>query len=73
MPRGTTAAIPAAIRKTLLEWIEHDDGDTTSTQPVCSEKDQALHASILLAPYHDAGSAREPLEPPAGLRLAPLG
>jgi len=69
--RCQSAGIPAAARKTLLEWIEQDDVDS-SIQPICSEKDQALHASILLAPY-DGASAFERLQPPAGLRLAPLG
>jgi hypothetical protein len=68
MPRRQIAAIPAAPRKTLLEWI--DDGDTTGTQPACSPKDQALHACI---PFDDRGGPAEPLQPPPGLRLAPLG
>jgi hypothetical protein len=61
----------AAPRKTLLEWIDLEDGDTPgSIQPACSAKIQALHAQILVA----AGNApAEPIQPPAGLRLAPLG
>jgi hypothetical protein len=69
---GPDAAIPAAPRKTLLEWIDHDDGDTSGTaQPACSDKVRALHAQIALAP--DASGAAERLQPPTGLRLAPLG
>lgn len=69
---GADAAIPAAPRKTLLEWIDHDDGDTPgTTQPACSDKARALHAQIALAP--DARGATERVQPPSGLRLAPLG
>lgn len=74
MPPRTNAAVPVAPRKTLLEWIELDDGDTTSfTQPACSNKVQAIHARILLAAGARGGGSAEPLEPPPGLRLAPLG
>jgi len=69
MPSGTKAAIPAAPRKTLLEWIDEDDGDTTGGPPPCGAKDQALHARILTT----EGTESEPLQPPPGLRLAPLG
>lgn len=62
--------IPAAPRKTLLEWIE-DDGDTPAfTAPACNAKAQALHARIYLA---SSDGTFEPLPPPAGLRIAPLG
>lgn len=62
------AAIPAAARKTLLEWIEHDDGNTTnSTAPACDQGLQRLHAQIFVP----AGG--EPIAPPPGLHLAPLG
>lgn len=72
MSPAPRAAIPPAPRKTLLEWIDIDDGHTTgTTQPACSAKVQALHAQIL-APCRSIGFT-EPLEPPPGLRLAPLG
>ena len=68
------AAIPAAPRKTLREWIEADDGDTPDTlRPACSAKTQALHARVALDPNDDRGGTREPLVAPAGLRLPPLG
>ncbi len=73
MASARRGAIAPATRKTLLEWIEIDDGHTTgTTHPVCSAAVQTLHAQILLP----AGGGRgfvEPLEPPPGLRLAPLG
>ena len=73
MPASPRAAIPAAPRKSLLEWIDIDDGDTTSTQPACSAALAALHAQIIL-PADDSGRGRaEPLRPPSGLHLAPLG
>lgn len=63
-------AVPPPPRKTLLEWITDDDGNQLSdTRPVCSPAIGALHACI-------GGSIegqREPLAPPAGLALAPLG
>lgn len=74
MPPPPRAAIPAAPRKTLLEWIELDDGDTTgTTQPACSAEVQELHARILVAVDDGKGGAAERLQPPPGLRLAPLG
>ena len=70
MARDKSAAIPAAPRKTLLEWTEHDDGDTTSSsQPKCSPKDAVLHAQILVAQE----GRGEPIQPPAGLHLGALG
>jgi hypothetical protein len=71
MSRRDAVAIPAVPRKTLLEWID-DDGDTSSlSQPACDPKVQALHAKVLAA--LGGVGAYEPLQPPAGLRLAPLG
>ena len=73
MVRGAPPPIPSAPRKTLLQWIEHDDGDTTgSTTPRCSFQAQALHQRIVPDP-EERGIAAEALDPPAGLRLAPLG
>lgn len=74
MARRKSAAPPAVSRKSLLEWIDHDDGDTTGfTQPECSEKDQSLHARVVGA-NHGRGAAQfEPIQPPPGLYLAPLG
>ncbi len=64
-------ALPPAPRKTLLEWIDQDDEDTANFDaPKCSAQDQALHAR-LIAPVD--GAAPEPIAPPSGLLLAPLG
>jgi hypothetical protein len=64
------AAIPPVLRKTLLEWIESDDGNTpTLAQPAVSPKLAALHAHLFVAP----DDIREPIAPPPGLPLAPLG
>lgn len=75
MPRRPPAAIPAAPRKTLLEWIACDDGDTTGlARPACSAQVETLHAAIVAGVQGGpGGDAREPLHLPAGLRLAPLG
>lgn len=68
------AAIPAVPRRTLLEWIETDNGDTSiSTRPVCSAQAQALHARIAANPSRDGERSAEPITPPAGLSLPPLG
>lgn len=65
------SAVPPPPRKTLLEWIETDDGDTPGdTRPTCSDAQRVLHAAIAVAPE---GGQREHLTPPAGLALAPLG
>ena len=74
MPRRKSTAIPSSPRKTLLQWIESDDGDTTDfTPPACDARIQALHARLLLDPEGSSGEAPEPLEPPPGLGLPPLG
>lgn len=73
MPPQESAAIPAAPRKTLLEWIETDDGDKTSTQPDGTPQAQAFHARIFIAPGDGSGNPAERIQPPAGLQLAPLG
>ena len=65
-----SATIPVAPRKSLLEWIEHDGDQTDFTKPVCSDQDKALYARILVP---NEGRAHEPLQPPHGLALAPLG
>jgi len=70
------AAVPAAPRKTLLEWIDDDDGDTPgSTQPTCGAQVRALHARLGAATDGRSGAiqASEPLPAPAGLLLPPLG
>ncbi len=74
MPRRKSAAIPPAPRKTLLEWIEFDDGDTTgSSLPARTQQARALHAQILPNGANNKNEATEPLQPPSGLRLVPLG
>ncbi|OUC54832.1 hypothetical protein CA262_08180 [Sphingobium sp. GW456-12-10-14-TSB1] len=74
MSRDRRAAIPAAPRKTLLQWIEFDDGDTNDfTPPACDARIQALHARMLLGPESRTDEGREPLEPPPWLHLPPLG
>ena len=66
--------LPPASRKTLLEWIDLENGDTTDTlAPSCSTEVQALHAKILVASDGRKGRIAEPLQPPPGLWLAPLG
>ncbi|EQB04162.1 hypothetical protein V475_04260 [Sphingobium baderi LL03] len=71
---SSSAAIPSAVRKTLIEWIEPGNGVTSDfTQPICSEQTQALHARILLASGDSRSNAPRPLPPPPGLRLPPLG
>lgn len=74
MARRKSAAIPPPPRKTLLEWIELDDGNTTSTgQPRCSGEEQTFHRQIFVHATHGGGEDPEPIYPPRGLRLPPLG
>lgn len=74
MPDRKRAAIPPALRKTLMEWIDHDDGNSTDlSQPVCSSQARALHAQLFLDPGSEKNKAPERLQPPSGLRLPPLG
>lgn len=74
MARRKSTPIPATPRKTLLEWTEHDDGDTsTFSRPACSSQAQALHARIFLNPAGGKSETSERLQPPSGLALAPLG
>ncbi|MDJ0276306.1 hypothetical protein QLH51_05775 [Sphingomonas sp. 2R-10] len=75
MSRPQPAPIPAAPVKTLLEWMACDDGDTTGlARPACSAQAETLHVAIVAgAQRGEGGGVREPLHPPAGLRLAPLG
>lgn len=74
MARPTNAAIPAAPRKTLQQWIEHDDGDTrTFTPPACSRQAKALHGRIINDPNDGKGDAVIRIAAPAGLALPPLG
>lgn len=68
------APIPPASHKTLLKWIEYDDGDPTSfIEPACSANARALHARIFLDPNIGARESCEPLACPPGLSLPPLG
>ena len=74
MAARKSAAVPAPLRKTLLEWIESDDGDTPEyAVPACSCMLQTFHYRLALPPAGGAGAPFEPLAPPAGLALAPLG
>ena len=74
MPATRHGVIPAVLHKTLLGWIERDDGDTTSHfQPSCNKQTEALHARIIHDGAIGTGQTGEPLQPPSGLRLAPLG
>ncbi|OHT21627.1 hypothetical protein [Edaphosphingomonas haloaromaticamans] len=74
MSRDKRAAIPAAPRNTLLQWIGSDDGDTTDfSPPACNTNIQALHARMLLDPEKTSEGRPEPLEPPPSLGLPPLG
>lgn len=74
MSRRKGAAIPAAPRKTLLEWIEIKDGDTTGPpEPPCSKQAQSIHVQIALDPGAYGNGTAEPLLAPATLRLPPLG
>ena len=74
MPRPNRAAVPAAPRMTLNQWIEHDDGNTSRfAQPACSTQVQALHARIILASPDLRADSTDTLPAPPGLGLAPLG
>lgn len=74
MPRKADAVVPAAPRKTLLEWIEFDDGDAPrSAGPPCDAQAQAFHIKITLDTASRQGEPGEPLQPSASLRLPPLG
>ena len=74
MPRRIGAAIPAAPRKTLLDWIGLDDGNTTGfSPPPCSKQARAVHGQIMLDPQSHQTETAEPLQPPCDLRLPPLG
>ncbi|WP_242443371.1 hypothetical protein [Sphingobium sp. LB126] len=66
-------AIPAAPRKTLIEWIEHDGDATDITRPTCDIRVQAFHLRFATEPGDRTGQEAEPLRPPPGLRLPPLG
>lgn len=74
MARRTRAAIPPAPRKTLSDWIETDHGDTNGfTLPPRSRQARLLHARIAQDPHDGEEHIPEPLQPPCGLPLAPLG
>lgn len=73
MPSSNRAAIPAASRKSLIEWIENDGNSTDISKPACSSQAQALHARILSDPSDGSRETPEPLASSPGLRLPPLG
>jgi hypothetical protein len=74
MARRKRAAATRAPRKTLLEWIDLDDGDKGKIlAPSCSSDVQTLHARIVAAADDRKAQPGEPLQPPPGLGLAPLG
>jgi hypothetical protein len=74
MARRTSAAIPPAPRKTLLDWVEFNDGDTTDfVLPACGDQAQAFHARIVLDADDSGRGSPEPLASPPGLRLPPMG
>lgn len=68
------AAIPASPRKTLLEWIEFNDGDPISfILPARSDRVAALHARIAFEPGGRNEDVAQRSPAPAGLPLPPLG
>lgn len=69
MAANASPAVPAPSRKTLLEWIESDDGNEPDITQA-SNQQLRFHAALVFAPREDQ---REPLTPPPGLALAPLG
>lgn len=73
MPHGKRATIPAASRKTLIEWIENDGNSADISQPACSSQAKALHARILCDLSNGNRETPEPLTCPPGLCLPPLG
>ena len=74
MVRRKSTAVPPVPRKTLSEWIQHDHGDAPGlTKPRCSQQAQALHTRIFPDPEGGEGEVPEPLTPPTGLQLGPLG
>jgi hypothetical protein len=74
MARRKRAAATIAPRKSLLEWIYLDDGDNSKIlAPTCSGDVQTLHARIVAAADDRKEQRGEPLQPPPGLGLAPLG
>ncbi|PZU05768.1 MAG: hypothetical protein DI605_21060 [Sphingomonas sp.] len=74
MVRRQAAAIPAAPRCTLLHWIEDDHGDSSEpSRPACSKQAEALHAKIILGADTREDGPADPIPPPSGLCLPPLG
>jgi len=74
MPPRKRAAVPPARRRTLIEWIEHDNGNSADiSHPACSSQVQMLHTRIFLDPQDNRNEAQEPLQLPPDLRLPPLG
>lgn len=74
MAAQAITAVPTPSRKTLLEWIDTDEGDEISFAQISGSvhwtRQQRFHAEFAFAPDDGAG---EPLAPPPGLALAPLG
>ncbi|MFC0203351.1 hypothetical protein [Novosphingobium soli] len=73
MPHPKRAAIPAAPRKSLIEWIENDGNPADISQPACSSQATTLHTRIVADPYDGTRETPEPLGCPSGLPLPPLG
>jgi hypothetical protein len=74
VPQRKRAAATIAPRKTLLEWIDYEDGDTTEIlAPSCSPQVQALHAKILVPGNDRQAQPADTIQPPPGLWLPPLG
>ena len=73
MPHPKRAAIPAAPRKSLIEWIENDGNSADISQPACSSQAKTLHTRIVADPYDGTLETPEPLGCPSGFPLPPLG
>ena len=73
MPHPKRAAIPAAPRKSLIEWIENDGNSADISQPACSSQAKTLHTRIVADHYDGTRETPEPLGCPSGLPLPPLG
>ncbi|WP_309703747.1 MULTISPECIES: hypothetical protein [unclassified Sphingomonas] len=68
------SAIPAAPRKSLLDWIASDESEQPGlSRPTCSAQASHLHAAVLAGTHASEGYGREPLRPPPEMQLAPIG